>query len=36
MIHDLMLMLVDGIGAMGYPGIFLLMAMESSLISRPE
>ena len=36
MIHDLMQMLVDGIGAMGYPGIFLLMAMESSLIPVPS
>lgn len=36
MIHDLMQMLVDGIGAMGYPGIFLLMAMESSLVPVPS
>ncbi|MRR56044.1 MAG: DedA family protein [Deltaproteobacteria bacterium] len=36
MIHDLMLMLVDGIGSMGYPGLFLLMAMESSLVPVPS
>jgi membrane protein DedA with SNARE-associated domain len=36
MIHDLMLALVDGIGALGYPGIFLLMAMESSLVPVPS
>jgi len=36
MIHDLMQMLVDGIGDMGYPGIFFLMAMESSLIPVPS
>ncbi len=36
MIHNLMQMLVDGIGAMGYPGIFLLMAMESSLVPVPS
>jgi membrane protein DedA with SNARE-associated domain len=36
MIHDLMQMLVDVIGALGYPGIFLLMAMESSLIPVPS
>lgn len=36
MIHDLMLALVDGIGAMGYAGIFLLMAMESSVIPVPS
>jgi membrane protein DedA with SNARE-associated domain len=36
MIHDLMIFLVNGIGAMGYPGIFLLMAMESSLVPVPS
>ena len=36
MITQLMQMLVDGIGALGYPGIFLLMAMESSIIPVPS
>jgi len=36
MIRDLMRALVQGIGAMGYPGIFLLMAMESSLLPVPS
>jgi membrane protein DedA with SNARE-associated domain len=36
MIHDLIRMLVDVVGAMGYPGIFLLMAMESSLVPVPS
>ena len=36
MIHDLMRALVDGIGAMGYPGIFVLMAMESSVLPVPS
>jgi membrane protein DedA with SNARE-associated domain len=36
MIHELMQMLVDGIGSMGYPGLFLLMAMESSLVPVPS
>ncbi|SHO53030.1 DedA family protein [Desulfopila aestuarii] len=36
MIKDLMLMLVDGIGSFGYLGIFILMAMESSLIPIPS
>jgi membrane protein DedA with SNARE-associated domain len=36
MIHDLMQMLVDVVGGMGYPGIFLLMAMESSLVPVPS
>ena len=36
MIHTLMQWLVDTIGAMGYPGIFLLMAMESSIIPVPS
>ncbi len=36
MITQLMQMLVDGIAALGYPGIFLLMAMESSIIPVPS
>lgn len=36
MIHDLMIRLVDAMDAMGYPGIFLLMAMESSIIPVPS
>ncbi len=36
MIAQLMQMLVDGIAALGYPGIFLLMAMESSIIPVPS
>jgi membrane protein DedA with SNARE-associated domain len=34
--HELITWLVDTIGAMGYPGIFLLMAMESSVIPIPS
>lgn len=34
--NDLMQMLVNGVGALGYPGIFLLMAMESSIIPVPS
>jgi membrane protein DedA with SNARE-associated domain len=34
--HDLILWLVNTIGAMGYAGIFLLMAMESSVIPVPS
>ena len=34
--HDLITWLVDTIGAMGYPGIFILMAMESSVIPVPS
>lgn len=36
MLHDLINWLVTTIGAMGYPGIFLLMAMESSIIPIPS
>jgi membrane protein DedA with SNARE-associated domain len=36
MMNDLMQMLVNGVGALGYPGIFLLMAMESSIIPVPS
>jgi len=36
MIKDFMLMLVDTIGALGYQGIFMLMAMESSLVPVPS
>lgn len=36
MIAQLMQMLVDGIAALGYPGIFLLMAMESSILPVPS
>ena len=34
--HELIMWLVDTIGALGYPGIFLLMAMESSVIPIPS
>jgi membrane protein DedA with SNARE-associated domain len=34
--HDVINWLVESIGAMGYPGIFLLMAMESSVIPIPS
>ena len=36
MMHTLVQWLLDTIGAMGYPGIFLLMAMESSIIPVPS
>ncbi|MDA8100259.1 MAG: DedA family protein [Nitrospiraceae bacterium] len=34
--HELIMWLVNTIGAMGYTGIFLLMAMESSIIPIPS
>lgn len=34
--HSLVQWLLDTIGSMGYPGIFLLMAMESSVIPVPS
>jgi membrane protein DedA with SNARE-associated domain len=34
--HELVTWLVDTIGALGYPGIFALMAMESSVIPVPS
>jgi membrane protein DedA with SNARE-associated domain len=34
--HALVQWLLDTIGALGYPGIFLLMAMESSIIPIPS
>ena len=34
--HELINWLVQTIGALGYPGIFLLMAMESSIIPIPS
>src|SRR5512145_146419 len=34
--HELINWLVTAIGAMGYPGIFLLMAMESSVFPIPS
>ena len=36
LMHELINWLVNTIGAMGYPGIFLLMAMESSVIPIPS
>ena len=35
MLHTLIHWLLETIGSMGYPGIFLLMAMESSIIPVP-
>ncbi len=34
--HEIINWLVTTIGAMGYPGIFLLMAMESSVVPLPS
>jgi len=34
--HQIVQWLLDTIGAMGYPGIFMLMAMESSVIPVPS
>lgn len=34
--HELITWLIDTIGVMGYPGIFILMAMESSVIPIPS
>ncbi len=34
--HELITWLVTTIGALGYPGIFLLMAMESSVVPIPS
>lgn len=34
--HTLVQWLLDTIGTMGYPGILLLMAMESSIIPIPS
>lgn len=36
MLHDIINWLITTIGAMGYVGIFLLMAMESSVIPLPS
>lgn len=36
MLHTLIHWLLETIGSMGYPGIFLLMAMESSIIPVPS
>lgn len=36
MMHTLVKWLLDTIGSMGYPGILLLMAMESSIIPVPS
>jgi len=35
-LHDLINYLLNTLSAMGYPGIFILMAMESSVIPVPS
>ena len=34
--HELITWLVDTVGALGYPGIFILMALESSVVPIPS
>ncbi len=36
MLHDVIHYLIEAIGKLGYPGLFLLMAMESSIIPIPS
>jgi membrane protein DedA with SNARE-associated domain len=36
MLHEVINWLITTIGAMGYPGIFLLMALESSIVPIPS
>ncbi len=36
MLHDIIQFIVDTVGAWGYPGIFLLMALESSFFPFPS
>lgn len=36
MLHDAILWIVDTVGALGYPGVFIMMALESTFVPIPS